>query len=68
MRTGLGALRRREGTTPTRTFDRYTEAARRVLFFARYEAGLLGSAEIESEHVLLGLVRDEVRLLHDGSS
>ncbi len=39
-------------------FERYTERARRVLFFARYEASQLGSVSIESEHLLLGLVRE----------
>jgi quinol monooxygenase YgiN len=39
-------------------FERYTERARRVLFFARYEASQLGSASIGSEHLLLGLLRD----------
>ena len=39
-------------------FERYTERARRVLFFARYEASQLGSISIESEHLLLGLVRE----------
>jgi hypothetical protein len=29
-------------------FERYTERARRVLFFARYEASQLGSISIES--------------------
>lgn len=61
VRSGLGALRHDEAS-PTRMFDRYTEAARRVLFFARYEAARLGSPEIEPEHVLLGLVRDNTGL------
>lgn len=39
-------------------FERYTERARRVLFFARYEASQLGSISIETEHLLLGLVRE----------
>jgi quinol monooxygenase YgiN len=39
-------------------FERYTERARRVLFFARYEASQLGSSSIGSEHLLLGLLRD----------
>ena len=40
------------------TFERYNERARRVLFFSRHEAGESGSATIETEHVLLGLLRD----------
>ncbi len=39
-------------------FERYTERARRTLFFARYEATRLGSASIETEHMLLGLIRE----------
>jgi ATP-dependent Clp protease ATP-binding subunit ClpC len=40
-------------------FERYTEPARRALFFSRYEASLLGSLSIETEHLLLGLIREE---------
>ena len=39
-------------------FERYTESARRALFFARHEASRLGSISIETEHLLLGLIRD----------
>ena len=39
-------------------FERYTEKARRVIFFARYEASQYGSTYIESEHLLLGLIRE----------
>lgn len=39
-------------------FERYTERARRVLFFARYEATTLGQPAIEPHHLLLGIVRD----------
>jgi ATP-dependent Clp protease ATP-binding subunit ClpC len=38
-------------------FERYTERARRVLFFARYEASEVGTGSIEPEHLLLGLIR-----------
>jgi ATP-dependent Clp protease ATP-binding subunit ClpC len=38
-------------------FERFTEPARRTLFFARYEATGLGGGEIEPEHLLLGLLR-----------
>ncbi|MBZ5597034.1 MAG: hypothetical protein LAN83_01820 [Acidobacteriia bacterium] len=38
-------------------FERYTEKARRVIFFARYEASEYGSPFIETEHLLLGLLR-----------
>jgi ATP-dependent Clp protease ATP-binding subunit ClpA len=40
-------------------FERYTEKARRVIFFARYEASQYGSPYIETEHLLLGLVRED---------
>ena len=39
-------------------FERYTERARRVVFFARHEASQLGSGAIETEHLLLGLLRE----------
>lgn len=39
-------------------FERYTEGARRVLFFARYEASELGNLSIETQHLLLGLIRE----------
>ena len=44
-------------------FERYTERARRVIFFARYEATQFGSRTIESEHFLLGLLREDNDLL-----
>ncbi|MFN7937604.1 MAG: Clp protease N-terminal domain-containing protein [Bryobacteraceae bacterium] len=40
-------------------FERYTEHARRIIFFARYEASQFGSPSIESEHLLLGLIRED---------
>src|ERR1035441_351719 len=43
-------------------FERYTEKARRVIFFARYEASHFGSPYIETEHVLLGLLREDKAL------
>jgi ATP-dependent Clp protease ATP-binding subunit ClpA len=39
-------------------FERYDEKARRVIFFARYEASEFGASEIETEHLLLGLLRE----------
>jgi len=44
-------------------FERFTEKARRTVFFARYEASQLGSPEITSEHLLLGLLRDDKAVL-----
>ena len=40
-------------------FERYTEKARRVIFFARYEASQFGNPRIETEHLLLGLLRED---------
>jgi hypothetical protein len=39
-------------------FERYTEKARRCIFFARYEASQYGSPFIETEHLLLGILRE----------
>jgi hypothetical protein len=53
-------------------FERYTEKARRVIFFARYEASNFGSPYIETEHLLLGILREDKaltsRVLRSGSS
>src|ERR1035437_7089561 len=46
----------------TAMFERYTEKARRVIFFARYEASQFGSPYIETEHLLLGLLREDKAL------
>uniref|UniRef100_Q01Y68 Clp N terminal domain protein n=1 Tax=Solibacter usitatus (strain Ellin6076) TaxID=234267 RepID=Q01Y68_SOLUE len=43
-------------------FERYTEQARRTIFFGRYEASHFGSAFIETEHLLLGLLREDKAL------
>src|ERR1700733_2140473 len=45
-------------------FERYTEKARRTIFFARYEASLFGSPYIEPEYFLLGLLREDKALAH----
>lgn len=44
-------------------FERYTESARRALFFARYEVSELGSTAIGTEHLLLGLIREPTGLV-----
>ena len=44
-------------------FERYTEKARRVIFFARYEASEFGTSEIATEHILLGIMREDKALL-----
>jgi len=43
-------------------FERYTEKARRVIFFAHYEASQYGSPYIETEYLLLGLLREDPAL------
>src|SRR6266496_1404975 len=44
-------------------FERYTEKARRVIFFARYEASQSASPAIEPDHLLLGITRENADLL-----
>jgi ornithine carbamoyltransferase len=39
-------------------WQRFTERARRVVFFAQEEAGRLGENYVSTEHMLLGLVRE----------
>ena len=38
-------------------FERFTEAARRALFFARYAVAERGGAAIEPEHIVLGVMQ-----------
>jgi uncharacterized protein (TIGR02246 family) len=45
-------------------FERFTEKARRVIFFARYETSGYGARCIETEHLLLGLIREDRPLLN----
>ena len=45
-------------------FERYTEKARRTIFFGRYEASQFGSPYIETEHILLGLLREDKALMN----
>jgi|SRR5579872_636598 len=40
-------------------FERFSESARRVLFFARYEVTQHGGTAIEPEHILLGVLRNK---------
>jgi ATP-dependent Clp protease ATP-binding subunit ClpC len=40
-------------------FERYTREAKRILVFARYEAQIRGSAYIEPEHILFGILREQ---------
>ena len=39
-------------------WQRFTERARRVVFFAQEEAGRLGENYVSTEHLLLGMVRE----------
>ena len=40
-------------------WQRFTERARRVIFYAQEEAGQLGENYVSTEHILLGLVRED---------
>ena len=46
-------------------FEKYNEKARRALLFARYEASKLGSRVIESEHILLGVLREGEEIIKE---
>jgi ATP-dependent Clp protease ATP-binding subunit ClpC len=43
-------------------FERYSERARRAIFFARYSANQFNAAAIEDAHLLLGVLREDVKL------
>ena len=43
-------------------FERYTEKARRAIFFSRYEASQFGCSQIEAEFLLLGVFREDKAL------
>jgi hypothetical protein len=45
-----------DSPVPNYGFARYTLKAREALFWARYEAARVGSASIEPEHLLLGVI------------
>lgn len=59
---------RTAGATLAGVFERYTEPARRALFFARFESSQFGSLSIEPEHLLLGIAREGGPLLAKISS
>lgn len=44
-------------------FERFTEGARRVVFFARYEASNFGTPYIGTDHLLLGILREDKALV-----
>ncbi len=60
---GESWARARASAAPRGPFERYTEQARRIIFFARYEASQFGANSIESEHLLLALLREYPPLL-----
>jgi ATP-dependent Clp protease ATP-binding subunit ClpC len=41
-------------------FEQYTQEARLAVFFARKEAGTMGATSIAGEHLLLGLLREDL--------
>jgi len=43
-------------------FERYTEKARRAIFFARFESSQVGSPVIATDHLLLGVLRESKQL------
>jgi ATP-dependent Clp protease ATP-binding subunit ClpC len=43
-------------------FDRYTKKAQVAIFWARYEASQFNSRCIQAEHLLLGVLREDVAL------
>lgn len=43
-------------------FERYTEVARRCIFFARHEASVLGTSSITAEELLVGILREDKRI------
>ena len=43
-------------------FERFTETARKSVFFARYEASAAGTLQIEGPHLLLGILRSDETL------
>jgi RNA polymerase sigma factor (sigma-70 family) len=44
---------------PRGSWERFTERARRVVFFAQEEATRLGGNDVGTEHLLLGLLREQ---------
>ena len=44
-------------------FEQYTERAKRVLAFAKYEASQMGADTMRTEHILLGLIREAEEII-----
>jgi ATP-dependent Clp protease ATP-binding subunit ClpC len=57
-----GHILKRNSPEGLHLFERFTESARKAVFFARYEAIQSGCAQIESEHLLLGILRPDAPL------
>ncbi len=58
VRWNMWLLTMWKGRAEIKMFERYTEQARRAVFFARYEASRFGSPYLEAEHLLLGIMRE----------
>ena len=52
-----------EQASPERFFDKFSAGARRVLVSAQEEAALFGHSYIGTEHLLLGLLREETGIV-----
>jgi len=63
------AERQHAGAVPSesaaRLFPRFTARAKQATFFSRYEAGQVGHASIDPEHLLLGVMRAATPVLSD---
>jgi ATP-dependent Clp protease ATP-binding subunit ClpC len=44
-------------------FDRYTDRARRCIFYARESVSKYGSMTIETEHLLLGILKEDPNII-----
>ena len=44
-------------------FERYSQKAKRAIFFARYQASQFGTPDIDTEHLLLGILSQDRDLL-----
>lgn len=60
--SGVRCTEKRDALIKINMPARFSEKTRRAIFFARYEASNYGSPNIESEHLLLGLLRETVLL------
>jgi ATP-dependent Clp protease ATP-binding subunit ClpC len=56
-----------EKLTPHTRFGSFADPARRCIFYARYEASSFSRREITTEHLLLGILRQEPSIVPGGS-